>query len=155
MHALSCPTLCDPTDHSAPGSSVHGVLQAAIRSGLPFLPPGDLPYPGIEPMSPSSPILAGGLTTAQCESHHFLLLKPSRKKVQFPSSSSKTLNWLLLDLIPQLELCWTHNWDIQNHVLMDSSELPGEVGRDRYWMMTKPHISPPPNFPLSFLSYSL
>ena len=93
-------------------------------------------------------------TTAQCESHHFLLLKPSRKKVQFPSSSSKTLNWLLLDLIPQLELCWTYNWDIQNDVLMDSLELQ-EKWEGRYWMMTKPQISPPPNFPVSFLSYSL
>ena len=31
MHAKSlqsCPTLCDATDHSPPGSSVHGILQA-------------------------------------------------------------------------------------------------------------------------------
>ena len=26
----SCPTLCDPTDYSPPGSSVHGILQARI-----------------------------------------------------------------------------------------------------------------------------
>ena len=26
----SCPTLCDPMDHSPPGSSVHGALQARI-----------------------------------------------------------------------------------------------------------------------------
>ena len=26
----SCPTLCDPTDYSLPGSSVHGILQAII-----------------------------------------------------------------------------------------------------------------------------
>ena len=26
----SCPTLCDPTDYSLPGSSVHGILQARI-----------------------------------------------------------------------------------------------------------------------------
>ena len=25
-----CPTLCDPTDYSPPGSSVHGILQARI-----------------------------------------------------------------------------------------------------------------------------
>ena len=35
-----CPTLCDPTDCSPPGSSVHGVLQARILSGLPFPSPG-------------------------------------------------------------------------------------------------------------------
>ena len=26
----SCPTLCDPTDRSAPGSSIHGILQARV-----------------------------------------------------------------------------------------------------------------------------
>ena len=30
MCAQSCPTLCDPTDCSPPGSSVHGVFQARI-----------------------------------------------------------------------------------------------------------------------------
>ena len=28
--ALSCPALCDPTDYSPPGSSVHGIFQAGI-----------------------------------------------------------------------------------------------------------------------------
>ena len=32
-------------------------------SELPFPPPGDLPDPGIEPTSPESPALAGGLFT--------------------------------------------------------------------------------------------
>ena len=31
----SCPTLCDPIDGSPPGSSVPGILQARIWSGLP------------------------------------------------------------------------------------------------------------------------
>ena len=30
MHAQSCPTLCNHTDHSLPASSVHGILQARI-----------------------------------------------------------------------------------------------------------------------------
>ena len=37
MHAKSlqsCLTLCDPMDSSPPGSSVHRILQARIRSGL-------------------------------------------------------------------------------------------------------------------------
>ena len=53
-----CPTLCNPMDHSPPGSSVHGV-QPRILSELPFHPPGDLPDSGIEPMSCTSPALAG------------------------------------------------------------------------------------------------
>ena len=35
----SCPTLCDPIDGSPPGSSVPGILQARIWSGLPFPSP--------------------------------------------------------------------------------------------------------------------
>ena len=44
-------------DYSPPGSSVHGILQARIWSGLLFPSPGGLPDPGIEPMSSA---LAGG-----------------------------------------------------------------------------------------------
>ena len=46
--AESCPTVCDPT--------VHGVFQARILEQVAiFPPPGDLPDPGIKPMSPMSP----------------------------------------------------------------------------------------------------
>ena len=45
----SCPTLCDPVDYT-----VHGALQAEYWSGQPFLSPGVLPNPGIEPWSVSS-----------------------------------------------------------------------------------------------------
>ena len=46
-----CPTLRDPMYSSPPNSSVHGILQARILDwiGFPCTPPGDLPYPGIEP----------------------------------------------------------------------------------------------------------
>ena len=57
-----CPTLCHPMDCSPPGCSVHGILQA----GLPYPSPGDLPDPGIEPMSLLSPALA-------YHQHHLLL----------------------------------------------------------------------------------
>ena len=49
--AQLCPTLCDPMDCSQPDFSVHGILQARIRSGLPFPSSGYLPDPGIEPES--------------------------------------------------------------------------------------------------------
>jgi len=49
----SCPTPCDSIDHSPPGPCVHGILQVGeYWRGLPFPSPGDLPNPGIEPMSP-------------------------------------------------------------------------------------------------------
>ena len=58
-----CPALCDPMDCSPPGSCVHGVLQARYWSGLPCLPPGDLPDPGMEPVSLPTPVLADGFFT--------------------------------------------------------------------------------------------
>ena len=46
----------NPLDYSLPKSSVWDFL-AKDRSGLPFLPPGNLPDPGMEPVSPLSPAL--------------------------------------------------------------------------------------------------
>ena len=43
--AQSCPTLCDPTDCSPPGSSAHGIPQRGYWTGLSFPSPGDLPEP--------------------------------------------------------------------------------------------------------------
>ena len=64
MCACVCPavvlTLCNPTYSSPPGLSVHGVSRQEYMSGLPFLLLGDLPDPGIEPMSPA---LAGRFFT--------------------------------------------------------------------------------------------
>ena len=48
----SCLTLCNPMDCSSPGSSTHGILQAGILELAAMRPSmGDLPDPGIEPMS--------------------------------------------------------------------------------------------------------
>ena len=50
----SCPTLCDPVDyiaHQAPLSM--GFSRQEYWSGLSCPPPGDLPYLGIELMSPA------------------------------------------------------------------------------------------------------
>ena len=59
----SCPTLCNPTDCSPLGSSVHGILQARILEGLPCPPPGDLPDPGMETKSLCLAALAGSFFT--------------------------------------------------------------------------------------------
>ena len=52
-------------DCSPPGASLHGILHARILSGLPFPPPGDLPDPGIEPVSPVAPTVAGRFFTTE------------------------------------------------------------------------------------------
>jgi len=60
----SCPTLCNPVNHSWSGSFVHGIFsRQEYWSGLPCLPPGDLPPPGIKPSFLVSPALARGFFT--------------------------------------------------------------------------------------------
>ena len=58
-----CPTLCDPTDCSLPGSSVHGILQARILEWVAISSSrGDPPDLGVKPESPA---LAGGFFTTE------------------------------------------------------------------------------------------
>ena len=76
----SCLTLCDPMYGSPPGSSVHGILQQEHWSGLPYLPPGDIPDPGIEPPSLMSPALAGRffITSATWEAQNNVFVTHSQ-----------------------------------------------------------------------------
>ena len=67
--AQSCLILCDPMDHSSPGSSVHGLLQARILEGTAIPFSRGFPDPGIEPGSPA----------LQADS---LLSEPPRKPIQ-------------------------------------------------------------------------
>ena len=55
LFAQLCPTLCDPTDCSPPGSSPlsMGFSRQEYWSGLLFRPPGELPDSGIKPGSPT------------------------------------------------------------------------------------------------------
>ena len=64
--AHSRPTLCDPVDRSPTRLLCPwGFSRQERCSGLPFLSPGDLPDPGIEPASLASSSLAGGFFTAE------------------------------------------------------------------------------------------
>ena len=56
----SCLTPCDPMDCSLIGSSVHGIIQARILEWLPCPLSGNVPNPGIKPVSLIFPELAGG-----------------------------------------------------------------------------------------------
>ena len=59
----SCPTFYDTMDHNPPGFSVHGILRQEFWSWLLCPPPRDLPNPGTEPASLTSPALAGRFFT--------------------------------------------------------------------------------------------
>ena len=56
----SCLTLCDPLGCSPPGSSIHGDSPVKYWSGLPLPPRGDLPDPGMELTSLTSPARQAG-----------------------------------------------------------------------------------------------
>ena len=71
VSAQSCLTLCNPTDCSLPGSSVHGIFQARIL-GQGFLP-GNLPNPGIELESPMFSALPGRFFITEPPGKHLLV----------------------------------------------------------------------------------
>ena len=58
-----CPTLCNLMDCTPPGFSVQRFSRQEYWSGLPCPPPGELPDPGIKPVSLTSPALAGRFFT--------------------------------------------------------------------------------------------
>ena len=51
--AQSCPTLCDPVTVAYQASQSMEFSRQEYWSRLPFVSPGDLPNPGIEPGSPA------------------------------------------------------------------------------------------------------
>ena len=58
-----CPTLCNPTVCSTPGSSIHEILQTRILEWVAMSFSRGLPNPGMEPFFLTSPALAGRFFT--------------------------------------------------------------------------------------------
>ena len=61
--AQSYPTLCNPMGYSQPSCLSMEFSRQENWTGLSCPPPGDLPNPGIEPTSLTSPALAGRIFT--------------------------------------------------------------------------------------------
>ena len=110
----SCPTLCNPMDYGPPGSSVGGILQQEYWSGLPCLPPGNLPSPGVELPSFLSPALAGRFftTSATYLWGEYLFRDVFHSQVAY--SSASRLFW---DLLLRISFCSFHTCrkSISNH----------------------------------------
>ena len=105
QYAKLCPTLCDPIDCSTPGSSVYGILQAGIWSGLLFPSLGDLPDLGIEPTT---------LTTSALQADSVLLSHcGSRLSFSWNPSSTNEKSQLLVSLLTGLRSTNTQ-WRSQN-----------------------------------------
>ena len=69
-----CLTLCDPMDSSLPGPLSMGFSRPESWRGLPRPPPGHLPDPGTEPLSPASPAFPGRFFTTSATWEVGLLL---------------------------------------------------------------------------------
>ena len=95
----SCPTFCDPMDcsHQAP-LSVGFTRQEYC--GLPFPPPGDLPVPGIKPVSPPFPACRQIL-------YHWATEEAPSLLVTYWILSRITWVWARINL--QLSLSWDHS----------------------------------------------
>ena len=68
LHAAwlqSCPTLFNCTDYSLQAPLSMGISRQEYRNGLPCPPPGDIPNPGMETASLTSPSLAGWFFTTR------------------------------------------------------------------------------------------
>ena len=63
----SCPTFVMPWIVACQASLSMGFSRQEYWSGLPFPPPGNLPDPGIQPLSPTSPALAVRFFTTETE----------------------------------------------------------------------------------------
>ena len=138
MHAKSlqsCPTLCDPVDCSLPGSSVHGILlRQEYWNGMLCPPPGDLPYPGIKPISLTYNLhwQAGSLPLAP----------PGKPYIQ--SISCEILGWLNHKLesrlpgeIQQSQICrWYHSNSRKQRVTKEPLD-EGERGEWKSWLKTQ------------------
>ena len=74
----SCLTLCDPTDCSPPGSSVHGILQARILEWAAISYYRGSSHPGIKPQSPT--LQADSLLSEPPgKSFSYILIKKKKK----------------------------------------------------------------------------
>ena len=65
VHGLSHPTLCKPMDCRPSTFSAMEFSRQEYWSGLPFPTPGDLPDPGIEPVSLVAAALVGRFFTSE------------------------------------------------------------------------------------------
>ena len=75
------PTLCNLMDCGPTHSSVHGILQVTMLEWVAMPSSGDLPDPGIVPLSLLSPALAGGFftTSTAWEASQYSIKASNRK----------------------------------------------------------------------------
>ena len=113
-------------DHSPPGSSVHGVLQARILGWVPFPSPGDLPNPGIQLRSPAlqaDSSLSHGERLILIQVIHFFQSKLGK--------CSGVIRWTFLFTIPNEKSMQEKNWtNIVTIYTSVSFQIRPDIGKD-------------------------
>ena len=112
MCAQLCLTLRNPTRCSLPGFSVHGIFQARILEWAAIPYPGDLLDPGIKPVPPAFPALAGGFFTTEPPGKPCSFHTTYHITVIYPLDCSSLFFFLLISLF----------------VSFTTDELPGRGG---------------------------
>ena len=92
-------------------------------SRLPFPPPGDLPDPGIEPMSPLSPAMAGGFFTTETPGKPLVLVKCLKEQEDISGNAewaaqkrnrASFTSWALAQCLarnhPSVNVCGVDTW---------------------------------------------
>ena len=123
--AQSCPTLGNPMDCSPPGSSVHGILRQEYWNGLPFTSPGDLPDPGIKPVSPA--LQADALPSELLEKSLVnVYLEAKVRSLRFLSINTLAFSLLYGPTLTSVHAHWKNHSFYQAVVWRRSGTLPRE-----------------------------
>ena len=127
VHVQSCPTLCNATDCSPPGSCVHGISQARILEWVAISCSRGSSQPRDRTSSLASPALAG----------RFFMTEPPEKPLHWSTTSLRTVSdscsLLFLQNLPQ---CLANSRDILNICLINELFIvPSNVGFCRVWCL--------------------
>ena len=128
LHAQLHPTLFDPPDHSLPGASVHGILQARIVKWITM--PSSMLFliPGIKPASLRSLAVAGGsLPLALPGKPQYISTTQYSTKTQGDFNQISGIifhNTLLSKLFPAPSSCFIFPRPQSNFCLLSSERSP-------------------------------
>ena len=114
-------TLCESMDCSPSHSSVHWILQARILDWAATPSSGDLPDPGVKPVSPMSPALIGGFFTANVtwEAIHHTVSQKHNSAFGMSTTAFKEI-FQSNNHFNSLKISYEHfqNWDIKYFTIL-------------------------------------